>query len=71
MTDLEWQKLENTIQQMTPGERQRLRDLLGEPPLKSKQSPSEKFLEELSKVIFDAPALPTDFSRADIYSDHD
>ncbi len=31
----------------------------------------ERFLEEVDELSFDGPSLPPDFSRADIYSDHD
>jgi predicted DNA-binding antitoxin AbrB/MazE fold protein len=29
------------------------------------------FDEELDSLLFDGPSLPADFSRADIYADHD
>ncbi|HEY2841792.1 MAG TPA: hypothetical protein VGJ26_21710 [Pirellulales bacterium] len=35
------------------------------------QFTSEQFDSELSRINFDAPPLPADFSRADIYSEHD
>jgi predicted DNA-binding antitoxin AbrB/MazE fold protein len=32
---------------------------------------SEDFDGELEPLLFDGPSLPADFSRADIYADHD
>ncbi|QDU90529.1 hypothetical protein Pla175_39350 [Pirellulimonas nuda] len=29
------------------------------------------FVAELTPLLFDGPSLPADFSRADIYTDHD
>ena len=31
----------------------------------------DRWLDELTEGLPDLPALPTDFSRADIYDDHD
>ena len=32
---------------------------------------ADDFDAELSSLLFDGPTLPADFSRADIYADHD
>jgi predicted DNA-binding antitoxin AbrB/MazE fold protein len=32
---------------------------------------SDDFDDELEPLLFDGPSLPADFSRADIYADHD
>lgn len=45
------------------------------PGSKDKKAPSpailNRWLEELSEGLDDLPALPADFSRAEIYDDHD
>ena len=33
--------------------------------------PAADFEKELEPLLFDGPTLPADFSRADIYRDHD
>lgn len=33
--------------------------------------PVTEFDQELESLLFDGPSLPMDFSRADIYADHD
>jgi len=38
---------------------------------KSPRITSEEFRARIAKFAIKAPSLPTDFSRADIYSDHD
>jgi predicted DNA-binding antitoxin AbrB/MazE fold protein len=40
-------------------------------PADSSTAPSTDFDAELEPLLFDGPNLPADFSRADIYSDHD
>lgn len=32
---------------------------------------ADEFLQQLDELAFDAPPLPADFSRTDIYLDHD
>ena len=74
MTSLEWHKLEATVANMTPDEKQRLLGMvtasLSEPTHQVPLDPSS-FQAELEQVAFDAPGLPEDFSRADIFIDHD
>ena len=40
-------------------------------PVDSSTAPSTDFDAALEPLLFDGPSLPPDFSRADIYSDHD
>jgi predicted DNA-binding antitoxin AbrB/MazE fold protein len=40
-------------------------------PAESAASASPDFDAELEPLLFDGPNLPPDFSRADIYADHD
>ncbi len=40
-------------------------------PADSSTAPNTDFDAELESLLFDGPSLPPDFSRADIYSDHD
>jgi predicted DNA-binding antitoxin AbrB/MazE fold protein len=42
----------------------------GESGVKANKGVSE-FDRELEPLLFDGPSLPADFSRADIYADHD
>jgi hypothetical protein len=35
------------------------------------QIPRSDFDAERDELLFDGPSLPADFSRADIYADHD
>ena len=43
---------------------------VGEAPT-ANGSPDEGFMEELDSLSLDVPVLPGDFSRADMYLDHD
>jgi hypothetical protein len=77
MANLEWEVLERAVSKMTAEEKQRLLALL-EFSLDSEAKaevklriPADAFETELAKVVFDASALPSDFSRADIYLEHD
>jgi hypothetical protein len=50
---------------------QALEEKLGQTPKNERsRETSEEFDAELSKLEFDGPSLPADFSRADIYDDH-
>jgi hypothetical protein len=40
-------------------------------PTAGPSAPSPDFDAELEPLLFDGPNLPADFSRADIYADHD
>jgi hypothetical protein len=77
MTQLEWQNLEKTIAGMTQQEKQRLLAMVTKSlaELSATVGPSrptaDQFEAELVQVTFDAPPLAVDFSRADVYSDHD
>ena len=58
-----------TARQMTVD--QYLRSLVaGDIALMEKNSGAE-FDRELEPLLFDGPTLPADFSRADVYADHD
>ena len=81
MTHVEWLQLESVVARMSGQEKARLlaliRSSLASTTLESSKgvSPShftsEQFDSELSRIAFAAPPLPDDFSRADIYSEHD
>ncbi len=43
----------------------------GENPMAKTESTAHDFDAELDALLFDGPSLPADFSRADIYADHD
>ena len=45
--------------------------LLPSDPVSANGSSAERFLKDLDAIAVDAPSLPADFSRDDIYSDHD
>lgn len=77
MPQVEWQELEKTVAHMTEQEKQRLLAMLTKsldqpgPGSVAARPTADEFDAELARVAFDAPPLPDDFSRADIYSDHD
>ncbi len=72
MTHLEWQQLESTISRMTAEEKERLLSLVRTSLSMEVPSLTPETLEaELARVSFEAPPLPADFARADIYLDHD
>lgn len=77
MTQAEWRYLETTVSKMSTEEKHQLAALLqadagvetAASPLSSTQIVD--FERELYAVTFEAPPLPSDFSRADIYTEHD
>ena len=58
-----------TARQMTV--EQYLRSLLANEMALLENNSAAEFDRELQPLLFDGPALPADFSRADIYADHD
>jgi hypothetical protein len=76
MAQFEWPKLEAAVAEMTDEEKLRLLALvtsnLGHRGGLPADRPSlTEFDLELAKVAEPSPPLPADFSRADIYIDHD
>jgi len=72
MTDSEFQELADKIQTMNAQDKQKLIALVNSSLLsKTTKIAPKDFHKELSKVVFDSPSLPEDFSRADVYSEHD
>lgn len=58
-----------TAQQMTVAEF--LRSLAGRGVATGPGASAVEFDEQLESLLFDGPTLPADFSRADLYRDHD
>ena len=54
-------KLDKEIDRLTPAKSQKPLDLAA----------LDRWLEELSEGLDELPPLPADFSRADLYDDHD
>ena len=50
---------------------QYLRSLVDNDMALLENSSAAEFDRELEPLLFDGPSLPADFSRADIYADHD
>lgn len=48
-----------------------LKNLLADSGGKKTRLPIDKFMDEVEQLSVDGPSLPADFSRSDIYSDHD
>jgi hypothetical protein len=77
MTQVEWQELAKTVAAMSEHEKERLLAMitksLGQKggATTSARPTVDEFDAELAQVSFDAPPLPADFSRADVYTEHD
>jgi hypothetical protein len=77
MSTVPWPQLEAIVAAMTDQERQRLLRILAQfvgqrdSGRLTPRPSADGFEAELAEVAFDAPPLPADFSRADIYLDHD
>jgi len=47
-----------------------LRNLLVSPDSKTAKLPADQFIDQVEQLSVDGPSLPADFSRADIYGEH-
>jgi hypothetical protein len=76
MPALEWPQLEAAVASMTKAEKLRLLEIVAsqlgqDEAFVAKRRSIDDFDTELDKIAQPAPPLPSDFSRADIYRDHD